>query len=405
MTVALPTSTLPTHAATRPSRRRAFALAVLVALLLGAGATWWWAGSKTPPNYITAQLSRGSVTRTVSATGTVNPQLTIIVGSYVSGVILELSCDFNTRVKKGQLCATIDPRPYQTAVDQANAELGTAQAQLVKDQTALTYAKTTYDRDVALGKDGFVTRDVVDNALNVEDQAKASVDLDRAAIRQKQALLNAANVNLEYTRIVSPVDGTVVSRNVTIGQTVAASFQTPTLFLIATDLAKMQVDTNVSESDIGGLKLGDTAKFSVEAFPGRSFSGIVTQIRQAPQTVQNVVTYDVIVGVDNADFALMPGMTATTHIVIDQRDQVLRIPDQALRFSPSDVAAPAVRGVARAWVMRDGKPFPVEVTVGLDDDTYSELLAGTPLKAGDAVIIGEQRADGARNTPAVRFGL
>ena len=191
------------------------------------------------------------------------------------------------------------------------------------------------------------------------DQAQAQIGVDEATIEQRQAQLAAAQVNLDYTNIVSPVDGTVVSRNVTMGQTVAASFQTPTLFLIATDLTKMQVDTNVSESDIGGIKDGNKAIFTVDAFPKRTFEGAVTQVRQSPQTVQNVVTYDVVVSVDNSDLALKPGMTAATRIVIDQRDDVLRVPSQALRYAPAGAASasrPQRRPrPAQVWVLRDGE--------------------------------------------------
>jgi HlyD family secretion protein len=340
----------------------------------------------------------------VSATGTVNPQLTIIVGSYVSGVIQNIGCDFNTRVKKGQVCATIDPRPYQTLVDQAAAELGTARAQLTRDQAAHAYADATYRRDAALLKRGFITQDAADGARSALDQANAALVLDRAAIRQKQAALDTANVNLEYTRIVSPVDGTVVARNVTIGQTVAASFQTPTLFLIATDLTQMQVDTNVSEGDVAGLKIGDPAQFTVEAFANRVFDGTVTQIRQAPQTVQNVVTYDVIVSAPNNDLALMPGMTATTRIITEQRTDVLRLPDQALRFSPMRAVSRPEGAAHVVWILRNGQPRAVAVDVGLDDDTYTECRGGN-LKAGDAVIVGEQRDEDVKNAPPVRFGI
>lgn len=401
---------MPSHSSRNPAAtRRRVAWILLAGLLLAASAIgFYWlqvSSSQANPGYVTANISRGPIARSVSATGTVNPQLTIIVGSYVSGVIRDLSCDYNTRVTKGQVCATIDPRPYQTAVDQAAAELGTAKAQLVKDQAALVYADATYRRDLALLKSGFITRDLADGAQSALDQAKAAVELDRAAIRQRDASLKAANVNLEYTRIASPVDGTVVSRNVTIGQTVAASFQTPTLFLIATDLTRMQVDTNVSESDVGGLAVGDPAQFTVEAFPGRVFAGTVTQIRQAPQTVQNVVTYDVIVTVANNDLALMPGMTATTRIIIEQRQDALRIPDQALRFSPTGAAAAPAKGNGRVvWMLRDGRPYAVTVDVGLDDDTYTECKGGN-LKEGDAVIVGEQRAADAKNATPVRFGI
>jgi HlyD family secretion protein len=224
-------------------------------------------------------------------------------------------------------------------------------------------------------------------------------------------------VNLDYTDIISPVDGTVVSRNIIIGQTVAASFQTPTLFLIATDLTKMQVDTNVSESDVGGVKEGNSATFTVEAYPNHLFTGTVVQVRQAPQTVQNVVTYDVVVGVDNFAHLLMPGMTATARIVTDQRDDALRVPDQALRFSSSQMAqahrpsqtsdrAASGTGKNQVWVLRNGQPVSVPLDIGLDDDTYTEVRGGN-LKPGDQVIIGEQSGAGSDKTLSSgrRFGL
>src|SRR5665647_3811035 len=209
--------------------------------------------------------------------------LTIIVGSYVSGVIQEIHCDYNTEVKKDQVCAQIDPRPYQTVVDQNKANLAMAKAQIVKDQANFDYAQINYDRNVRLSQTNAISKDTLDIARNALDQARAQIGVDQATIAQRQAQLEAAQVNLGYTDIVSPVDGTVVSRNVTVGQTVAASFQTPTLFLIATDLTRMQVDANVSESDIGGIKNGDAATFTVDAYSKRLFKGTVTQVRQSPQ--------------------------------------------------------------------------------------------------------------------------
>jgi HlyD family secretion protein len=207
----------------------------------------------------------------VTATGTVNPELTIIVGSYVSGVIQQLYCDYNTQVKAGQVCAKIDPRPYQTIVDQDKANLAVAKAQLEKDKANLTYTKLNYERNRYLAERRAVSQDTADVAKNTYDQAQAQIGLDEATIAQRQAELEAAEVNLGYTNIISPVDGTVVSRNVTMGQTVAASFQTPTLFLIASDLTRMEVDTNVSESDIGGIREGSKASFTVDAFPSRGW--------------------------------------------------------------------------------------------------------------------------------------
>lgn len=377
-----------------PRFRKTWLIAGLVSLavLAGIGVAWWLSNSGGTVHYTTAAVTRGAVTRTVTATGTVNPVLTIIVGTYVSGVIQRLECDYNTKVKQGQICAKIDPRPYQTVVDQNKANLGEARAQLEKDKAALVYAKLTYDRYQQLGKTNAVSKDTVDNAKGIYDQALAQVDLDQAVIAQREAQLAASQVNLDYTNIISPVDGTVVSRNVTMGQTVAASFQTPTLFLIATDLTKMQVDTNVSESDIGGVRDGNKSVFTVDAFPKRTFDGVVSQVRQSPQTVQNVVTYDVVVNVDNSDLALKPGMTAAARIVIDQRNDVVRVPNQALRYSPGG-ALNAGNG-AQVWVMRNGQPAPVSVTLGLDDDSFTEIVKGD-LKPGDQVIVSEQR-DAAR---------
>ncbi len=394
-------------------QRRLAWIGGLAGVVLAALAVAWWAGHRSPAvQYLRAPVTRGTVARSISATGTVNPVLTVIVGSYVSGVIQAQYCDFNTRVRKGQLCARIDPRPYQTVVDQNTAQLGVARAQLQKDRANLEYARINEARQAGLVGRGVVSQDVVDAARNALRQARAQVLLDQATVREREASLEAARVNLGYTDIVSPVDGTVVSRNVTIGQTVAASFQTPTLFLIATDLTRMQVDANVSESDIGSVHTGDTARFSVEAWPGRVFDARVVQVRQAPQAVQNVITYDVVVAVDNPQLLLKPGMTATVSIVTAQRDGVLRVPDQALRFQPSGMpqgATGAGRGAAaqqRVWMLRDGRPVAVPVRIGLDDDTHAELLGGA-LAQGDEVIVGEQRpsAAAARAATPMRFGL
>ena len=388
----------PATIATPSKRRRRWIVAVACAFMLAlvVGIAYRMLLPSSAVSYATMPVTTGSVTRIVTATGSVNPVLTIIVGSYVSGVIRELHCDFNTRVRKGQVCAKIDPRPYQAAVDTARAELANAKAQLIKDQAGLTYAHVTYARDVPLVKLGYISKDALDAARSALDEASAQVTLDRAAIAAREASLHTAEINLGYTDIASPVDGTVVSRNVTIGQTVAASFQTPTLFLIATDLTRMQVDTNVSESDIGSVKEGGKASFSVESFPNRTFAATVLQVRQAPQTVQNVVTYDVVLGIDNSALLLKPGMTATARIIADARTHVLRVPDQALRFVPSNVPPSAVAEETgtekprRVWKLVNGHPVSVRVVLGLDDDSFTEALGGD-LKPDDAIIVGEQR--------------
>ncbi|MDA8109066.1 MAG: efflux RND transporter periplasmic adaptor subunit [Betaproteobacteria bacterium] len=384
---------------------------VLVVLAAGAGLAWRL-DKPAAPKYVTTPAAKGDVIRTVVTTGSVNPVVTVQVGSYVSGPIRSLYCDYNTKVKAGQLCAKIDPRSYQVALDQAKANLATAKAQLVKDQAGLAYAKVNYERDRGLVARGIVSQDTVDADKSAYEQAVAQVKLDEATIAQRQAALAGAQVNLDYTDIVSPVDGVVVSRNVDVGQTVAASFQTPTLFLIAKDLTKMQVDTNVSESDIGRVKLGDKATFTVEAYPKITFEGRVTQVRKAPITVQNVVTYDAVIAVDNPKLLLLPGMTANAKIITEQRDGVLRVPEQALRFEPHGLAAAGGKGArnaqrgARVWVLQDGRPVEVPVTVGLEDGTWAEITAGK-LAPGEAVITDEVAAGAgaAPRRPATPFRL
>ena len=401
--VALTPTPAPAPQPPKPRMRPGWLIVTALALVAATGFSLWrWSSSAPAVQYVEAAVSRGDITRTVTATGTVNPVLTIIVGSYVSGVIKEISCDYNTKVKIGQICAKIDPAPYQTVVDQNKANLLVAQAQLEKDKANLAYAQLTYDRNERLARTNAVSKDALDNAKSALDQANAQLGVDRATIAQREAQLAAAQVNLDYTNIVSPVDGTVVSRNVTVGQTVAASFQTPTLFLIATDLTQMQVDANVSESDIGYIKYGNKATFTVDAFPRRAFDGTVSQVRQSPQTVQNVVTYDVVVGVDNSDLSLKPGMTAETRITIDARNDVLRVPSQALRFAPA--AAPRLEprpNQGRVFVLRNGVPTAVPVTTGLDDDTFAEIVSGD-IKQGDKVIVSERR-DTARSVTMPRF--
>ena len=363
--------------------RNRWVVVVLLALTVAAGVAWWSMHRTAPVQYVSAPAGRGAITRAVTATGTVNPVLTIIVGTYVSGVIQNLYCDYNTQVRAYQVCAKIDPRPYQAIFDQYSGQLLRDQAVLDKDRTDLVrYQQLAAENSIA--------------RQQAEDQAYV-VNQDEGTVKLDQALVEGAKLNLDYTDIISPVNGTVVSRSVTGGQTVAASFQTPTLFLIATDLKQMEVDTNTSEGDMGGIKEGDKATFTVDAFPQRVFQGAVSQVRQSPQTVQNVVTYDVVVSVDNSDLALIPGMTAATQIIIDQRNDVLRVPNQALRYVPGGLSAVGAGGTRtptnkqpEVWVLRDGQPVAVTVVTGLSDDNFTEIVKGD-LNPGDQVISAESR--------------
>jgi HlyD family secretion protein len=276
-------------------------------------------------------------------------------------------------------------------VDQARAGLATARAQLRKDEASRDYARTSYERGRALFEQDASSEDSVDALRSAFEQAEAQVRLSRANIEQRQAALEAAEVDLGYTNIVSPVTGIVVSRNVDVGQTVAASFQTPTLFLIAQSLTRMQVDTNVSESDVGAARVGQLATFTVEAYRERVFEGRVVQVRKAPISVQNVITYNVVIGVDNPDLLLFPGMTANARILVEERSDVLTVPARALRFELQGSGAKS--GGRRVWVLRDGRPVPVDVTLGIDDGTRAEVTGGG-LQEGEAVIVDEPRRAG-----------
>jgi HlyD family secretion protein len=383
-------------------------------LILGAIAAWWWWWRADELRYITARVTRGDIQRTVSMTGALNPVVTAQVGSYVSGNIKSWSCDYNTIVKIGQTCAVIDPLPFQVIVDGDEADVNTATAQLAKDRLAAANAKIIYERDQKLIDQGIVSQETLDTDKATYDQDRAQVDLDVATIASKKAALHAAQVNLGYTNIVSPVNGMVITRYIDVGQTVVSSLQSSTLFLIGKDMRQMQVDTNVSEADVGEVKPGEKANFTVQAFPNRTYNATVRQIRQGPITVQNVVTYDVVLDVDNSDFSLFPGMTADAHIITAERTNVLRVPLPATRFVPEGLARqggrpsrpaegaarpggrPARGGPrARIWVLREGKLVALRVRTGLDDGTLIEV-AGDDLKEGDTVVVNAVRPNAAR---------
>ncbi len=375
-----------------------------VGLALGTG--WYVREDQPRVMYQTAVIKRGPLSRLVTATGTVNPVTTVQVGSYVSGPIKELFVDFNSPVRQGQRVAQIDPRPFIVKVKQAEANLGTARARVEKDNADLLFKQQVLKRMRELFERNLIARQSVEAAERDYEQARAQRQLDIARVEQSAAALEEAKVNLGYADITSPVDGVVVSRNVNVGQTVAASFQTPVLFLIAQDLTKMQVDTNVSESDIGDIRAGQPAPFTVDAYPGKEFQGMVTQVRNAPITIQNVVTYDVLIAVENPEFELRPGMTATVHITVAQRDNVLRIPLRALRFRPElSVAAPRETppDTSTVWVVEpDGRLRMVEVKTGIRNDQHAELVSGD-LRDGDQLAIAFREAQSSVEQQAPSF--
>jgi len=378
---------------------------LLLAGLTGGYLTWQRSGREDEGGYVTATVARGAVTATVTATGTVNPVTTVQVGTYVSGPIIAIDVDYNSSVTKGQRVAKIDPAPFAVKVQSADANLANARAKVIKSRADLVLKKLTLERNRELRGKDLVAQNDVDTALSNYDQAVAQLALDEAAVKQAEASLQEARINLNYTDIRSPVDGVVVSRNVDVGQTVAASFQTPTLFQIAQDLTKMQVDASVSESDIGAVRDGQPTVFTVDAFPGREFRGVVVQVRNAPVTVQNVVTYDVVIAVDNPELALKPGMTAAVTVTTGERNDVLRVPLRALSFNPDHGGTPGRAaphgGTSTVWrVDDDGTLQRVEIETGLRDETYAEV-AGGKLAVGDQVAVALRRAPAKRE--AVRI--
>jgi HlyD family secretion protein len=348
--------------------------------------------------WVTVPVDRGPITARVTATGTVNPVKTVQVGTYVSGPIQQILVDFNSPVRNGELLAKIDPRPFQMKVDAARATLANARARLEKDRADLVLKSITLRRTRDLHAHGIVAASELDLAVSQEDQARAQLGVDEADRASDEANLREAEVNLGYADITSPVDGVVVARNVDVGQTVAATFQTPTLFLVAEDLTKMEVSASVSESDIGAVAVGQEVSFSVDAYPTSSFEGRVEQVRNAPVTVQNVVTYDVIVRVDNADLRLKPGMTANVTVATATRPDALRVSTSALRFRPPEGGAAGDAHAAdrddprhpRVWVLdADGRPRPATIATGIADDRFTEVTDG--LREGDSVIVALHR--------------
>jgi HlyD family secretion protein len=388
----------------------------IIAALAGGGYWYWHKHDEKGPDYKTAPVTRGDLIQMVTATGQLNPKTNVDVGSQVSGIINKLYVDFNSTVTNGQVVAQLDPATYKAIVAGAAADLASAKA-------ALELAKAEEERSDALYKSKIVAQSDYDSAVAAYHQAQAQVQL-------KQASLQQAQVNLDYTTIYAPVDGVVISRNVDVGQTVAASLSAPTLYMIANDLAKMQIDALVSEADIGGIDTNQRVNFSVDAFPARVFNGTVIQIRNAPQTNQNVITYDTVIDVNNSDLKLRPGMTANVSIITASRTNTLIVPNAALRFHPPEISAEKKEnggvetssnsasgghgkdhdGQAHAgggkgknghtehvthtvYVLvkgLDGKPDtlkPLQVKTGISDGIDTQLLDG--LNENDEVVVGE----------------
>lgn len=380
-----------------------YVVAGLVAVAVLAVGIVLYLKSSPKTSYRTAKVERGTILSTVTATGNLNAVITVQVGTQVSGTIQKLFVDYNSVVKKGQTIAQIDPSIFNAQVEQSGGGFQAATANLDKARADLVDARRTMERNRQLVKDGVVSQADFDSAETKYKEALASVRSAQGSVGQTRGSYRQAQTNLRYATIKSPVDGIVVSRNVDVGQTVAASFQTPTLFTIAQDLTKMQIDTSIDEADIGKIKVGQPVTFSVDAYPETEFRGVVAQVRNAPIINQNVVTYDVVVTVDNKEMKLKPGMTANVSIEVMKKENALKIPSAALRFNPrkggddgftkgNGTSGRAARPSGqRVYALKDGKPAPVSVKTGVSDDSYVELVSGE-VREGQALIIEQTQA-------------
>lgn len=336
--------------------------------------------------FTTVKVTRGDIVETVTASGVVNPVNTVLVGTQVSGTISRIYADFNSTVTKGELIAEIDPAILQAKLDQSKAALIQAKADLETAEATRLNSKREMDRKKNLYQKEIIPKSEFDQAETDYISARAQVSAAKARISQAQATLKQDETNLRYTRILSPVDGVVISRNVNVGQTVAASFQTPTLFTIAEDLTKMQIETSVDEADIGKVTAGQEVRFTVDAYPNITFKGSVSQVRLAPKTIENVVTYDVVVDLDNSDLKLKPGMTATVSIIISEKKAVLLVPNSVLRFTYEGSGKPQRYDNQGIWIPGKNEPQRIEITTGITDGTLVEITSGD-IQEGQEVIV------------------
>ncbi len=373
-------------------------------LVLLAGAVVYYRGSDVrQPDYVVQKLERGAIMQKVTASGVINPISTVNIGTQVSGTISEIFVDYNSQVKKDQLLAQIDPSLFEATVAQRKAALDISKAELEVVKNDIVYYKKHLERIKKLNSSRYSADKELESAQRDYDNAVVQKALKEAQISQAEAALKSAEIDLRYTKIISPVDGIVVSKEVEVGQTVAASFQTPTLFNVAEDLTKMQIEASVVEADIAKVKEGQTVEFSVDSFPDDVFYGLVTQVRNEAVTTSNVVTYQVIIEINNKDLLLKPGMTANVSIITSEKDDVLLVPNKALRFYVTDENGETKRYKDKGiWVMNKGRPQRVVVTTGVSDDENTEV-SGTGLDENTSVIVEDKNV--VRKTSQMRMRM
>lgn len=360
-------------------------LIIALAAVVLSGVVVGYIKNKKRIVYETQKLERCTITQVVEASGTINPVNTVSVGSTVSGLIKAIYVDYNSEVKKGQLLAQIDPATFEANVEQNKAQINSAEADMAKIMAETEMSKKTYNRYKNLYAKNFIAKSELDQAESDYLSNLAQVKAARAKINQYKATYQTALTNLGYTKIIAPVDGTIISREIDLGQPVAASFQAPELFTIAQDLTKMQIEVNVSEADIGKVQEGQEVTYTLDGYPDSIFEGKVTQVRISPTTVSNVVTYSVIVEVDNQDLKLKPGMTANVSIITNKSENVLCAPSIAFKYTPEADKKYKTQGL---WILENKTPRRIELSsVGASDDSNIEIVS-KELKEGDKIIIG-----------------
>lgn len=369
-------------------KRILISISALIAVVFVSGFAFYF-NKHRDSGYITVPAKVDTIVEAVEASGTVNPVNTVDIGSQVSGMIKDIYVDYNSKVTKGQLLAQIDPSLFQAQVDKARGDLEAARSNKAKIQAMLVYDKKNYERYKRLYEKNYVAKSDLDLAEATYKSDLAQIAAAQGTINQAQATLNNNLTNLRYTKIVSPVDGIVVSRAVDVGQTVAASFQTPTLFQVAQDLTNMQIEVNVSEADIGKIKKGQEVEYTLDGYADSVFHGKVTEVRIAPTTVSNVVTYTVIVDVDNKDQKMIPGMTANASIITNKSENVICVPTDALKFTPKEITGGKKYKEQGLWILRNNKPIRISITTGAKDSDRTEIIS-KELKENDRVIISKK---------------
>lgn len=369
-------------------KRILISISALIAVVFVSGFAFYF-NKHRDSGYITVPAKVDTIVEAVEASGTVNPVNTVDIGSQVSGMIKDIYVDYNSKVTKGQLLAQIDPSLFQAQVDKARGDLEAARSNKAKIQAMLVYDKKNYERYKRLYEKNYVAKSDLDLAEATYKSDLAQIAAAQGTINQAQATLNNNLTNLRYTKIVSPVDGIVVSRAVDVGQTVAASFQTPTLFQVAQDLTNMQIEVNVSEADIGKIKKGQEVEYTLDGYADSVFHGKVTEVRIAPTTVSNVVTYTVIVDVDNKDQKMIPGMTANASIITNKSENVICVPTDALKFTPKEITGGKKYKEQGLWILRNNKPTRISIETGAKDSDRTEIIS-KELKENDRVIISKK---------------